>query len=172
VKSEYQLFYFARSRKQQAKVAAFNMIFAPVMFGLFLTIVRSSDRFDEFLNIIGIILIVTELVLLSLIAWLLKNPAEFYIKLSRTEFTSYHPMFKEWTFSVDPFDIIEIKQSTDQDAMMSSIQIQMQDGTSHVLSPNFAYDRKKLYQSLASLNPAIVLPKHVGLFRSARTSSN
>jgi hypothetical protein len=41
-----------------------------------------------------------------------------------------------------------------------------------VLSPNFAYDRKKLYQSLANLNPAIVFPKHVGLFSSTRPSSN
>jgi hypothetical protein len=168
VTSDQHLFYYSRSRKQQAKVAVINVLFVPLMFGIFLIIVRDSDRFDQFLKIVGIILVVTEFALLALITWLLRNPAEFYIKLNRTEFTSFHPMFKEWTFSVNPFEIVEIRQATDREAMASSIRIILQDGSSYALSPNFAYDRKKLYQALARLNPAIVLPANIGVFRSNR----
>lgn len=161
------LFYYARSRKQQAKVAAANMLFLPIVLGAFLYLVKNSDQLERIQTIILITLFVAEFFLSVLIVWLLRYPAEFYIRLTKAELRSYHPMFKEWTFSVDPQEIVEISQTTDREAISSSIRIIMRDGASYLLSPNFSYDRKQLYQALAHLNPAIILPKHVGLFGSA-----
>jgi hypothetical protein len=165
---EPDLFYYARSRQQQAKVAAINVIFLPMVLGAFLYLVRSSEQFEQTQNIILIVLIIAEVFLLLLIVWLLRNPASFFIRLNQHELTTFHPMFKEWTFSVNPLEIIEVRQSTDSEAMLSSIRIIMRDGKSYALSPNFSYDRKQLYQALAHLNPAIIFPKHIALFSADR----
>ena len=106
----------------------------------------------------------SELVLLLLAAWLLTHPAKFYIKLTNSELSSFHPTFKEWTFSVNPQDIIEIEHSTDIGANASLISVKMNNGSSVLLSPNYPYKRSELYNALRLVNPNIKTPKNTWSF--------
>lgn len=112
---ERTFFYYEKSRKQQAKVRAFNMLLLPLILWLILILISKNEPFyNEFLFYIKYIVVGSELVLLSLAAWLLTHPARFYIKFTNSEFSSFHPTFKEWTFTVNPQEIIEIEHSTDR----------------------------------------------------------
>lgn len=158
-------FYYERNRKQQAKMLAFNMLFLPVILWFILIFIPKSDPFyNQFLFYVKYIVVVAELALLSLVAWLLTHPAKFYIKLTNSEFSSFHPTFKEWTFSVNPQDIIEIEQSTDIGADASLILVKMNNGSSILLSPNYPYKRSELYDALRLVNPNIKMPKNTWLF--------
>lgn len=165
--NEKVLYYYERTRKQQAKVLFFNMLFLPCVFWLFLYLFSEDQAiYTQFEEYIKYIIAIAEVALLSFAVWFLTHPASFYIKLTNSEFSSFHPNFKEWTFSVNPQEIIEIKQSTDSQVQSSIISIQMQDGRSFLLSPNFAYSRKKLYAALCKVNPNIKIPKNAWLFSS------
>lgn len=158
-------FYYERNRKQQAKKLACNMLFLPVILWLILIFIPKSDPFyNQFLFYVKYIVVVSELALLSLTAWLLTHPAKFYIKLTNSEFSSFHPTFKECTFSVNPQDIIEIEQSTDIGADASLISVKMNNGSSVLLSPNYPYKRSELYDALRLVNPNIKMPKNTWSF--------
>ncbi len=162
---ENTYFYYERTRKQQAKVAVANMFFLPFVLWLFLQLIPESEPvYKDFLRSVNYIILVVEFVLLSVAVWLLTHPAKFYIKLTKSEFSSVHPTFKEWTFSVNPQEIIEIEHSTDREALSSYISVKMNNGSLFLLSPNFAYNRKKLYEALRVVNPNIKTPKHTWLF--------
>ncbi|MEL4391050.1 hypothetical protein [Shewanella xiamenensis] len=158
-------FYYERNRKQQVKMLAFNMLFLPVILWLILIFIPKSDPFyNEFLFYVKYIVVVSELALLSLTAWLLTHPAKFYIKLTNSEFSSFHPTFKEWTFSVNPQDIIEIEHSTDIGSNASLILVKMNNGSSVLLSPNYPYKRSELYDALRLVNPNIKTPNNTWSF--------
>ncbi|QYX63612.1 hypothetical protein [Shewanella sp.] len=162
---ERTFFYYERSRKQQAKVLVFNMLFLPLILWLIWMLISKNEPFyDEFLFYIKYIVVVSELALLSLAAWLLTHPAKFYIKLTNSELSSFHPTFKEWTFSVNPQDIIEIEHSTDIGANASLISVKMNNGSSVLLSPNYPYKRSELYDALRLVNPNIKTPKNTWSF--------
>lgn len=164
---EKTFYYYERSRKQQAKVLAFNMIFLPFVLWLFLQLIPETEiTYKEFLVCVKYIFIVVEIALASVAVWLLTHPAKFYIKLTNSEFSSLHPNSKEWTFSVNPQEIIAIEHSTDNNASSSFISVKMHNGSFFLLSPNFAYNRKKLYEALRLVNPNIKTPKHIWLFSS------
>lgn len=166
---EKTFYYYERTRKQQSKVLAFNMIFFPFIVWLFLQLIPESDpAHEKFLEYVIYIIVVVELVLFPVAVWFLAHPAKFYIKLTNSEFCSFHPTFKEWTFSVSPQEILEIEHSTDMEAISTYISVKMSNGSSFLLSPNFAYSRKKLYQALRLVNPNIKTPKHTWLFSGKR----
>ena len=167
--NETLLYYYERTRKQQAKVLAFNMLFLPFILWLFLQLVRENQAvYEQFLVYAKYIIAIAELVLLSLVVWFLTHPAKFYIKLTNSEFSSFHPVFKEWTFSVSPQEIVEIEQNTDREAQSSIILVKLTNGSSYSLSPNYAYSRKKLYQALRLVNPNIKTQKNTWLFSYKR----
>lgn len=162
---EKTFYYYERTRKQQAKVLVFNMIFLPFVLWLFLQLIPESEPvYKSFLAYVSYIIVAGEFVLLSVVVWLLAHPATFYIKLTKSEFSSFHPIFKKWTFSVNPFEVAEIEHSTDREAKSSFISVKMNDGTLFLLCPNFAYNRKKLYDALQLVNPKIKIPRNTWLF--------
>ena len=166
---EKTFFYYERTRKQQAKVLAFNIIFLPFVMWLFLQLIpKNESSYDQFFLCTIYIIAIVEIGLLAIAAWFLTHPATFYIKLTSSEFSSFHPNFKEWTFSVNPQEVLEIEHSTDMDAISSYISVKMKNGTSFLLSPNFAYSRKKLYDALHVVNPNIKTPKHTWWFSRKR----
>ena len=158
------LFHYERSRKQQARVVLINMLLLPLVLWLLLQLINDPVARPRFASLLMAIGVAAELGLLALAVWLLRHPASFSIRLSAGEFSSHHPMFKAWCFSVDPAEIVAIEHSTDREANGSHISIQTRSGQRHALSPNYAYDRKALYRALAMLNPAIRLPRHPGVF--------
>lgn len=163
--NEKIFYYYERTRKQQIKVLAFNMIFLPFIMWLFLQLIPKGEPvYKQFFACVKYIIIVGEIVLLSIVAWFIVHPAKFYIKLTNFEFSSFHPTFKEWTFSVNPQEIGEIGHGTDTQTQSTRISVKMSDGASFLLSPNFAYNRKQLYEALRLVNPNIKTPKHVWLF--------
>ena len=162
-------FYYERTRKQQARVLAFNMFFLPFIMWLFLQLIPESEPvYVDFLMCVKYIVAVGEITLFSFLAWFITHPAKFYIKLTNSEFCSFHPNFKEWCFSVNPQEILEIAHSTDSEGMSNRISIKMNDGASFLLSPNFAYNRKKLYEALRLVNPKIKTPDYTWLFTVKR----
>jgi hypothetical protein len=161
------LFYYERTRKQQIKVLALNMLLVPFVFWMILLLIKDHQDNDEKLFIVVMtIVILTEVILLSMVIWFLRRPARFFIRLTNYRFSSFHPQFKEWCFSINPFEIVEIEHSTDWDAQSSLITIKMRDGSSHLLCPHFDVDKKQLYQALSSLNSQIITPQKTWLFPS------
>lgn len=160
-------FYYERTRKQQIKVLALNMPLVPFVFWMILLLVKDhQDNYEQFFIVVMAIVILTEVILLSMVIWFLRRPASFFIRLTDNQFTSFHPQFKEWCFSINPSDLTEIEHSTDWDAQSNLIIIKMRNGDSHLLCPHFAYDKKKLYQALVSLHSHIIVPKKTGFFFS------
>lgn len=167
--TEKIFFYYERTRKQQAKILAFNMLLLPLVMWLILKLIPESEPgYGKFLEYAKYIVAAGELVLLSVTVWFLTHPAKFYLRLTNSEFRSFHPNFKEWTFSVNPQEILEIQHGTDRDARSSYMFVKMNNGASFLLSPNFAYNRKKLYEALRRVNPKIKTPKHTWLFSGNR----
>lgn len=166
---EETFYYYERSRSEQAKVLVFNMVFLPLIMGLFLLLLpKSGPVYEQFRGYVIYIIAAAEMVLLSVVVWFLTHPATFYIKLTSSEFCSFHPNFKEWTFSVNPQEILEIGHSTDRDARSSYISVRMKNGASYLLSPNFPYNRNELYDALRLVNPDIKTPKNTWLFANKR----
>lgn len=163
--TEKIFFYYERSRKQQAKVLLCNMFFLPVVLWFFLWLIKDHQaKYDQFYFYAKCIFVAVEIILMSILIWFITHPATFFIKLTNLQFSSFHPIFTEWTFSVDPEEIIEIKHSSDREAQLSIISINLQNGSSYLLSPNYAYSRSELYKSLLSVNPKIKLPKNSAIF--------
>ena len=161
------LFYYERTRKQQIKVLALNMLLVPFVFWMILLLVKDhQENYEKLFILVMAIVIVTEVILLSTVIWFLRCPARFFIRLTQHRFSSFHPQYKEWSFSINPLEIIEIEHSTDWDAQSSLIIIKMRDGSSHLLCPHFDFDKKLLYQAIASFNPQIITPQKTWLFPS------
>jgi hypothetical protein len=158
------LFHYEHSRRQQARAVLINMALLPAVLWLLLQLIDDPAAHQRWTGLLLGIGLLAELAMAALAAWLLSRPASFSIRLSAREFSSHHPMFKAWCFSVDPAEIVAIEQSTDREADGRYISILTRDGQRHALSPNYGYDRRALYQALAALHPAIRLPKHPGLF--------
>jgi len=162
---ERTFFYYERTRAQQAKVLAFNMLFLPFIFWLFLLLIPKSEPiYNEFVLYTKYIVVVAELGLVSMVAWFLTHPAKFYIKLTNSEFSSFHPTFKEWTFSVNPQEVVSIEHRTDIGANSSLISVKMNNGNSVLLSPNYPYNRSELYEALRLANPNIKTPENTWSF--------
>ena len=145
---------------------AFNMVFLPFIMWLFLGLIPETEPvYREFLRLVKYIVIAGEVGIFSVVVWFVAHPATFYIKLTNSEFTSFYPGAKVWSFSVSPQEILEIEHSTDREAESSYISVKMSNGSSFLLTPNFAYNRKKLYEALRLVNPNIKTPKNTWLFR-------
>lgn len=169
MKNEIIYYYYERTRKQQSKVLAFNTLFFPFVLWLFLKLLPESDpAYKDFLVYVKYIIVVVEFVLLAVIVWYLRHPAKFYIKLTDSEFSSFHPTFNEWTFSLNPHEIVEVDHSTDRDAKSSFISVKTNNGSTFLLCPNYAYNRKELYKALRLVNPRIKIPKYSWLFSAKR----
>jgi hypothetical protein len=164
------LFYYERTRKQQAKVLGLNMLLLPMVMWLWLLLLPATDDlYQQFFDYALYIVVVGELGLITVALWFITHPATFYIKLTQTEFCSAHPTMKDWSFSVNPQDITEIAHSTDRDASASYISVWMKDGSSFLLSPNFSYNRQQLYAALRLVNPNLKLPKQHRVFSDQKS---
>lgn len=86
------------------------------------------------------------------------------LQLTGAELSSHHPTFARWCFVAKVADITEIEHSTDSGAgtdtgaMLRLIAVKMQDGSQHLICPNYNFNRKLLYQKLKELNSEIVVP--------------
>ena len=162
---ERTFYYYERTRKQQAKVLALNMLLLPLTLWFILILTpKEYPIYNELVFYVKYIIVTSELVLFSVAVWFLTHPAKFYIKLTNSEFSSFHPAFREWTFSVNPNEIIEIEHSTDIGANSSLISVRMNDGSFALLSPNYPYKRNELYDALRAVNPNIKTPKNTWSF--------
>lgn len=167
--NEKTFYYYERTRAQQAKVLGFNMLLLPCFMWLFLLLIPEGKPVrEQFLEYTTYIVVLAEIVLMSVVIWFITHPATFYIKLTDSEFCSFHPNFKAWTFSVNPHEIVEIEHGTDRDASSSYISVKTKDGASYLLSPNYPYNRNELYRALRFVNPNIKLPLSTWLFASKR----
>ena len=161
MKHENTLYYYERTRKRQAITLAMNMVVLPVIFWLFLILTRENEQvYQQLLTILKPLLIVIELIFISVIIWFLTHPARFFIRVTESEFSVSHPLFKEWTFSVEPQAIAEIAVTSNRQSRSVTTSVKMKDGSSYTVCPNYAYSRKKLYDALRQANPAIKAPKN------------
>ncbi|WP_034639967.1 hypothetical protein [Chitinilyticum aquatile] len=151
------LFYYERTRRQQAAVLAFNMLFLPLVLWLLLLLIDDAAVYRKFAAVLQPMLIACELAMLGVLLWLLACPAAFTISLSHTAFSSHHPQFSAWCFAVHPQDIAEISYGNRRKGQ-SAIRIVLKDGQQVALSPNFAFSHRKLFAALQQANPAIRVP--------------
>ena len=141
------------------------MLLLPIVLWFTLILIPKEEPiYNELVLYVKYITVAAELALLSVAVWFLAHPAKFYIKLTNSEFTSVHPTFREWTFSVNPKEILEIEQNTDIGASSSLISVKMKNGSSVLLSPNYPYKRNELYDALRLVNPDIITPKNFWSF--------
>jgi hypothetical protein len=166
--SDKTLFYFTYSRKQQAKNVLWNMLLLPFCFGLLLWLFQGHPKEQQLTQLLLLLLLLAEGLMLWRMLWLLKHPASFTLRLTDTELSSHHPTFARWCFVAKVADMIQIEQSTDRDTMLRLIAVQMQDGSQHLLCPNYHFNRKLLYQNLKNLNPQIIVPEKPGWFMTKK----
>lgn len=162
------LFYFAYSRKQQAKNVLWNMLLLPFCFGLLLWLFQGHPKAQQLTQLLLVLLLLAEGLMLWRMLWLLKHPASFVLQLTDSELISHHPTFAGWCFVAKVADMIQIEQSTDRDTMLRLIAVQMQDGSQHLICPNYHFNRKLLYQKLTSLNPRLIVPEKPHWFVSKK----
>lgn len=160
------LYHYQRSRRHTAGLLALNMLVLGVFYGVLHHLTAGEPRYGELLNIARYGLVAVELALAGAIAWLLAHPATFEIRVSEREFTIVHPTFSRWNFSVNPQDILCIKQIiTGIDFRQEVRQLVMRDGRTFEICPNYRYSRKALYAALHKANPSIQLPENPHYFK-------
>lgn len=162
--ADKSLFYFAYSRKQQAKNVLWNMLLLPFCLGGLLWLFQGHPKEPQLTQLLLGLLVLAEVLMLWRMLWLLKHPASFVLQLTDAELSSHHPTFARWCFVAKVADIIQIEHSTDSGtgtdtgAMLRLITVKMQDGSQHLICPNYNFNRKLLYQKLKELNPRIMVP--------------
>lgn len=166
------LFYFVYSRKQQAKNVLWNMLLLPFSLGLLLWLFQGHPKEQQLTQLLYGLLLLAEVLMLWRMLWLLKHPASFSLQLTDSELSSHHPTFAGWCFVAKVADIIQIEHSTDggadTGAMLRLIAVQMQDGSRHLICPNYHFNRKLLYQHLKHRNPQIRVPENPNWFMAKK----
>lgn len=105
-------------------------------------------------------------ILICLLIWFLKSKQKFEIYVTDDEFYSYHPLFKEWCFSVNPKDIKAIEHDLRIGSdLMTNINVHLNSGQKLQVCQNYAFSRHDLYCALQQANPAIKLPDNANVFK-------
>jgi len=160
------LFHYKRTRKRQALTVAINIIFLPILLYIFEQIAKDQGNFEEIYAIAVKIISAIGIVLVGVMIWFLRSKEKFEIYVTEDKFHSYHPLFREWCFTVNPKDINKIKHSYSLGSEMTSIDMIMNNGDRFQICKNHGYSRKGLYEALRRANPEIELPENINRFKS------
>lgn len=159
------LFHYAKTRKRQAINVALNMLLLPLILYLFHHLVKDEPNYEELYAAAEIIACSIAMILTGILIWFLKSKEKFELYVTENEFYSYHPVFKEWCFSVNPNDIAAIEHHLGiGSGSMTNINARLKNGRELQICQNYPFSRKELYSALQKINPDIHLPDHANLF--------
>ena len=139
------------------------MLVLPLWLLVFKYLGEGKSGFEEMMQTLQYALIIVEVVLALVIAWLLKYPAMTEVRVSKDEFSISTPWDEYYCFSIKPSDIIRISHSLDVQNKIPIIIMETADGQKRRLFQE-SFSLKKLYAALATANPAIELPENPNLF--------
>ncbi|MDP4547224.1 hypothetical protein [Marinobacter sp. MDS2] len=166
------LFHYAKTRRRQALKIAFNILLIPVLLFAFHHFFQDKANFSEIYDIAVKAGMAVMVVLTGIFLWFLKSKEKFEIYVTANEFYSYHPIFKEWCFSVNPKDIVEIEHHLRIDtSAMTNINVYLKDGTKVQICQNYPFSRKKLYSALEQANAEIQFPDNPNVFKHRKTEA-
>lgn len=160
------LFHYKKTRKQQAFTIGVYIVLMPMLFYLFTFVGKDKANFDEIYAIVGKLALAVGLMLLAIMLWFLRSKELFELYVTQDEFYSHHPLFKVWSFSVNPKDISRISHNYYSGSRTTKVDMLMNDGTHLQLCNNYGYSKKALYEALRIANPAIALPDNTSVFKS------
>ena len=164
LKKRMLVFHYKHTRKQwAAKVLAFMLV---LQLDLVLLKYLTEDRAgaEQFIEVATYAILVVEIVMAGLIVWLLKNPANFEIRVTESEFSVSHPSSTSWSFNLKPANIKSFKNEFAIHSGYDEVVITTVSGERYLLCRNYWYSLKKLYAALAKVNPNITFPKNPYIF--------
>jgi hypothetical protein len=160
------LFHYKKARTSQAMKVAINIIIIPVLLYVFQYLGQGEEGFEEIYAIVEKAAIAVVVILMVIFIWFLKSKEQFEIYVTENEFYSHHPTFKEWCFSVNPKDIVSVKNELIVSSQsMSNISVCLQNGRKIQISQNYGFSLNKLYAALKKANPTIALPDNTNVFK-------
>ncbi|QEY58045.1 hypothetical protein FXF61_02095 [Pseudomonas sp. C27(2019)] len=160
------LFHYVKTRKRQAIHLAINILILPLLLYMFHYTLKDEPNFEQIYVIVEKVTIVIVILLVGLLIWFLKSKEQFEIYVTDNKLYSYHPVFKEWCFSVNPKDIVEIEHQLSMGAgSMTNINVHLNNGQKHQVCQNYSFSREELYSALQRANPKIKLPDDANLFK-------
>ena len=166
------LFHYAKTRRRQALKVGVNILLIPILLFAFHYFFKDKANFSEIYDIAVKAGVAAMVVLSGIFLWFLKSKEKFEIYVTGNEFYSHHPMFKEWCFSVDPKDIVEIEHHLRVDSSaMTNINVYLKDGTKVQICQNYPFSRKKLYAALEKVNPEIQFPDDPNVFTHRKSEA-
>ena len=166
------LFHYAKTRRRQALKVAFNILLIPVLLFAFHYFFKDKPNFPQIYDIAVKAGVAVMVVLTGIFLWFLTSKEKFEIYVTGNEFYSHHPMFKEWCFSVDPMDIVEIEHHLRIDSSaMTNINVYLKDGKKVQICQNYPFSRKKLYSALEQANPQIQFPDNPNVFKHRKSEA-
>ena len=164
------LFHYTKTRKRQAIKVAVNILIIPVLLYMFQKAGKDQPNFEDVYAVAEKAAIALAVVLTGILIWFLKSKERFELYVTENEFYSYHPVFKEWCFNVNPKEIASIEHNLNVGAgRMTNINVHLKDGRKCQISQNYAFSRKDLYAALQKINPDIDLPDNANTFRHEPT---
>lgn len=127
---------------------------------------KDEPNFEQTYAIAEKIVIAITVALTCILIWFLKSKEKFEIYVTENEFYSYHPVFKEWCFSVNPKDIKTIEHNLRIGSeFMTNINVQLNSGQKLQICQNYSFSRKDLYSALQKVNPNISFPDNANIFK-------
>ena len=162
------LYHYKRTRRQQAIKIALNILILPLLLYIFEYIAKDTSNFKEMYLLAEKIALSISVILIVIFIWFLRSKEKFEIYVTESEFYSYHPLFKEWCFSVSPKDIKSIKNNSGYTSghIFTNIHMYLHSGVIYQICQNYSFSRKKLYGALKSVNPNIELPENFYVFKN------
>jgi hypothetical protein len=157
--------HYVSTRRRQALTLLLNMAVLPAYYYLFEYIVRNKPNHDHMVEMVGYGLAAVGVAMAVMAVAFARSDRKFEIRLTQNEFSITHPLFKEWTFSVDPQNIKSIEHHMDTGGY-TSISMTLRDGACYQICKNYRYSRKGLYDALKKVNPGIALPDNPYLFKA------
>ncbi|QID18646.1 hypothetical protein G3580_14050 [Nitrogeniibacter mangrovi] len=157
------LFRYVRSRRRTAANLVAGMGVLPLWLWLLATLGAGRQGLDAFMAVAVPAVWGVEILLGLAVVWLLTHPDRFEMTVTPERFAVHHPLFSEWTFSIDPAQIVRIEHRLDLN-QFTRIRIHTRDGRTLSLCKNYPYSRQRLYDALRSANPRITFPSRIGHF--------
>ncbi len=160
------LFHYVKKRKRQAIHIAINILMLPLLLYIFHYVFKDEPNFEPIYAVIEKFIFIIMIFLSGMFIWFLKSKEQFEIYVTNNEFYSYHPVFKEWCFSVNPKDILEIEHQLSVGAgSMTYINVHLSDGQKRQICQNYSFSRQDLYSALQRVNQNIKLPDDANVFK-------
>lgn len=160
------LFHYKKTRKRQAITIAINILILPLFLYFFRYAMEGEPNFEEVVATANNIVIVISVVLICLLIWFLKSKEKFEMYVTENEFYSYHPVFSEWCFSVNPKDIKAVEHHLSiGSGLMTNINVHLNSGQKIQVCQNYSFSRDDLYFALKKANPNIDMPDNANIFK-------